>query len=412
MRIAMKKLFAMLLAMAMMVSLFACSNDKPDPTKEGSEPPASQGTEESAKPEESSAPSEAPAAPAENPDDIPDTMTSSDNKYQVAFITDVGQLKDKSFNQGTFDGVKLYAAANNKSYKYYQPANGDQATDDDRYDAMKFAVEGGAEVVVCAGFMQTAALSRAAAEFPDVPFIFIDGSPIDGCDNVAAIAFAEHQSGYLAGYAVVKEGYEKLGFSGGGGGTNPACCRFGYGFVQGANDAAKELGKTVDINYSWLYGASFSASTDLQTMINGWYNNGTEIVFACGGSMFQSIVAAAAANDGAVVGVDVDQSAQSDTVVTSAMKGLSASVQWAVAKVYDDSFSDIGGKGTSLGAKDDAVGLPTATWSLENYSVEEYEAQLADMASGKLVVDSMETEADFAKLTTTAWSNVKLSVIE
>lgn len=408
----MKKLFAMLLAMAMMVSLFACSNDKPDPTKEGSEPPASQGTEESAKPEESSAPSEAPAAPAENPDDIPDTMTSSDNKYQVAFITDVGQLKDKSFNQGTFDGVKLYAAANNKSYKYYQPANGDQATDDDRYDAMKFAVEGGAEVVVCAGFMQTAALSRAAAEFPDVPFIFIDGSPIDGCDNVAAIAFAEHQSGYLAGYAVVKEGYEKLGFSGGGGGTNPACCRFGYGFVQGANDAAKELGKTVDINYSWLYGANFSASTDLQTMINGWYNNGTEIVFACGGSMFQSIVAAAAANDGAVVGVDVDQSAQSDTVVTSAMKGLSASVQWAVAKVYDDSFSDIGGKGTSLGAKDDAVGLPTATWSLENYSVEEYEAQLADMASGKLVVDSMETEADFAKLTTTEWSNVKLNVIE
>ena len=408
----MKKLFAMLLAMAMMVSLFACSNDKPDPTKEGSEPPASQGTEESAKPEESSAPSEAPAAPAENPDDIPDTMTSSDNKYQVAFITDVGQLKDKSFNQGTFDGVKLYAAANNKSYKYYQPANGDQATDDDRYDAMKFAVEGGAEVVVCAGFMQTAALSKAAAEFPDVPFIFIDGSPIDGCDNVAAIAFAEHQSGYLAGYAVVKEGYEKLGFSGGGGGTNPACCRFGYGFVQGANDAAKELGKTVDINYSWLYGASFSASTDLQTMINGWYNNGTEIVFACGGSMFQSIVAAAAANDGAVVGVDVDQSAQSDTVVTSAMKGLSASVQWAVAKVYDDSFSDIGGKGTSLGAKDDAVGLPTATWSLENYSVEEYEAQLADMASGKLVVDSMETEADFAKLSTTPWSNVKLNVIE
>ena len=408
----MKKLFAMLLAMAMMVSLFACSNAKPDPTKEGSEPPASQGTEESAKPEESSAPSEAPAAPAEDPDDIPDTMTSSDGKYQVAFITDVGQLKDKSFNQGTFDGVKLYAAANNKSYKYYQPANGDQATDDDRYDAMKFAVEGGAEVVVCAGFMQTAALSKAAAEFPDVPFIFIDGSPIDGCDNVAAIAFAEHQSGYLAGYAVVKEGYEKLGFSGGGGGTNPACCRFGYGFVQGANDAAKELGKTVDINYSWLYGANFSASTDLQTMINGWYNNGTEIVFACGGSMFQSIVAAAAANDGAVVGVDVDQSAQSDTVVTSAMKGLSASVQWAVAKVYDDSFSDIGGKGTSLGAKDDAVGLPTATWSLENYSVEEYEAQLADMASGKLVVDSMETEADFAKLTTTAWSNVKLNVIE
>ena len=405
----MKKLFAMLLAMAMMVSLFACSSGNPDPTQGASEPPASQNTEESAEP--TTDPTDEPGPAAENPDDIPDTMTSSDSKYQVAFITDVGQLKDKSFNQGTFDGVKLYAAANGKSYKYYQPANGDAATDDDRYDAMKAAVEGGAEVIVCAGFMQEAALKKAAAEFPDVPFIFIDGYPI-GLDNVAGISFQEEQSGYLAGYAVVKEGFEKLGFTGGGGGTNPACCRFGYGFVQGANDAAKELGKTVDMNYSWQYGANFQASPELQTMMNGWYSNGTEIVFACGGSMFNSVAAAAAASDGLVVGVDVDQSSQSETVVTSAMKGLSSAVQWAVAKVYDGSFSDIGGNGTSLGAKDDAVGLPTATWRLENYTVAEYEAQLADMASGKLVVDSMVTEEDFAKLTATEWSNVTLNYID
>ena len=406
----MKKILAMLLAVVMVLSLAACTSGNPDPTQTASEPPASQpGTEESTEP--SQAPTEEPPAPAgDNPDDIADTMTSSDNKYQVAFITDVGQLKDKSFNQGTFDGVKLYAAANGKSYKYYQPANGDAATDDDRYDAMKAAVEGGAEVIVCAGFMQEAALKKAAAEFPEVPFIFIDGYPI-GLDNVAGISFQEEQSGYLAGYAVVKEGFEKLGFTGGGGGTNPACCRFGYGFVQGANDAAKELGKTVDINYSWQYGASFQASPELQTMMNGWYSNGTEIVFACGGSMFNSVAAAAAANDGLVVGVDVDQSAQSETVVTSAMKGLASSVQWAVAKVYDGTFSEIGGKGTSLGAKDDAVGLPTATWSLENYTIEEYEAQLADMASGKLVVDSMVAEEDFAKVTDTNWSNVALNYI-
>ena len=406
----MKKILAMLLAVVMVLSLAACTSGNPDPTQTASEPPASQpGTEESTEP--SQAPTEEPPAPAgDNPDDIADTMTSSDNKYQVAFITDVGQLKDKSFNQGTFDGVKLYAAANGKSYKYYQPANGDAATDDDRYDAMKAAVEGGAEVIVCAGFMQEAALKKAAAEFPDVPFIFIDGYPI-GLDNVAGISFQEEQSGYLAGYAVVKEGFEKLGFTGGGGGTNPACCRFGYGFVQGANDAAKELGKTVEMNYSWQYGAAFQASPELQTMMNGWYSNGTEIVFACGGSMFNSVAAAAAANDGLVVGVDVDQSAQSETVVTSAMKGLASSVQWAVAKVYDGTFSEIGGKGTSLGAKDDAVGLPTATWSLENYTIEEYEAQLADMASGKLVVDSMVAEEDFAKVTDTNWSNVALNYI-
>ena len=387
----MKKLSALVLALAMVFSLAACGGGNPTPApSQASDPTQAADPTPTSEPEAISA------------DDIDDNMTSADGKYQVAFITDVGQLKDKSFNQGTFDGVKLYAAENGKSYKYYQPANGDQATDDDRYDAMKAAVEGGAEVVVCAGFMQEGALKRAASEFTDVPFIFVDGYPLT---DDAGNAFQEEQCGYLAGYAVVKEGYTKLGFSGGGGGTNPACCRYGYGFVQGANAAAAEMGVNVEMNYSWQYGASFSASAELQTMISGWYTNGTEVVFACGGSMFQSIAAAASANDGLVVGVDVDQSSQSDTVITSAMKGLASSVQWAVAKVYDGSFEDIGGVGTSLGAKEDAVGLPTATWSLENYSVEEYEAQLADIVSGKLTVDSNfdNLEQDY--------SNLKLNII-
>ena len=327
-------------------------------------------------------------AEAVNPDDIADTMTSEDGVYQLAFVTDVGQLKDKSFNQGTWNGVKAYAAANGMSYKYYQPANGDQATDDDRYDAMKAAVEGGAQVVVCAGFMQEAALTKAAAEYPEAKFIFIDGYPI-GLDNVAPISFKEEQSGYFAGYAVVMDGFTKLGFTGGGGGTNPACCRFGYGFAQGAEAAAAELGVEVELKYSWQYGAAFSASPELQTMIKGWYETGTEIVFACGGSMFQSVVAAAAENDGFVVGVDVDQSAESDTVVTSAMKGLAEATEWAIAKCMDGTFAEIGGIATSLGVENDAVGLPTAedSWRFETYTVEQYEASLAAVKAGEIVVD-------------------------
>ena len=123
----------------------------------------------------------------------------------------------------------------------------------------------------------------------------------------------EEQCGYLAGYAVVKDGFTKLGFTGGGGGTNPACCRYGYGFVQGANAAAAEMDVQVEMNYSWQYGSSYSASPELQTMCNGWYENGTEVIFACGGSMFQSVAAAASANDGYVVGVDTDQAGDSDT---------------------------------------------------------------------------------------------------
>ena len=324
---------------------------------------------------------------AEDVDAIADTMTSADGTYKLAFVTDVGQLKDKSFNQGTWNGVKAYAYANGLSYKYYQPANGNEATDDDRYDAMKAAAEAGAEVIVCAGFMQGTALAKAAAEFTDVKFVFIDGWQL-GLTNVAPIAFAEEQSGYLAGYAIVKDGFEKVGFSGGGGGTNPATARYGYGFAQGMNAAAKEMGKTVELKYSWQYGAAFSASPELQTMISGWYETGTEIVFACGGSMFDSITAAASANDAFVVGVDVDQSILSETVVTSALKDLPNSTVWALNKFLNNEWETIGNNCTVLGAQDNSTGLPTANWLFETYTVEEYQAQFEAIKAGTLVPDA------------------------
>ena len=368
----MKKILAIALSLVMVLAMVACG-EEPAPTPDpGTETPTV----------------------ITNPDEIADEMTSEDGKYEIGFVTDVGQLKDKSFNQGTYDGVKLYAAANGLSYKYYQPANGDKATDDDRYDAMKAACDNGAKVVVCAGFLQEAALTKAAAEYPDVAFVFIDGYPVSVdadspvLTNVAGISFMEEQCGYFAGYAVVKEGFEKLRFTGGGGGTNPACVRYGYGFVQGANDAAKEMGKTVDINYTWQFGNTFSPSPELMAMVSGWYNAGTEIVFCCGGNMFQSVAQAAAENDGAVVGVDTDQSFESDTVVTSATKGLASAVQWALAKVYDGTFSEIGGNATSLGADNNAVGLPTATWSMQNFTVEEYEALFQKILNGEVTIDN------------------------
>ena len=362
----MKKILALLLVLAMALSLVACGG---------------------------SGSAAAPQAAANPADDVADEMTSSDGKYQVAFIADVGQLKDKSFNQGTYDGVKLYAANNDKTYKYYQPANGDQATDQDRADAFNLACQNGAEIVVAAGFIQEPAIRAAAQANPDVKFVFIDGSPQSDdagnvMTNVAGVAFKEEQCGYLAGYATVMEGYEKLGFMGGGGGTNAACQRYGYGYFQGANAAAAELNKTIEMNYSWAYGASFSASPELQALASGWYNNGTEVIFACGGSMFQSVAAAASAEDGKVVGVDVDQSFESPAVITSAMKGLADAAQWAIAKHYDGAWAEIGNKDNVLGAADNAVGLPTATWSLTGWSVADYEAMFAKMAAGELEISN------------------------
>ena len=365
----MKKMLALLLACAMVLGLCACG---------GSSAPADSGSAQS---------------PSASADAIPDEMTSDNGKYEVAFVTNIDALKDKSFNQGTFDGVKLYAAANGKSYKYYQPANISNATDDDRVDAFVLACENGAQVVVASGFLQMAALKIVAPQYPDVHFIFIDGSPVtdeagNALENVASIDFKEEESGFLAGYAAVMEGYTKLGFTGGGGGDTPSCVRYGYGFVQGADAAAKAKGVQVEMNYSWLYGSSFAASSELQTMATGWYSNGTEAIFCCGGSMFSSVAAAAGAEDGKVIGVDVDQSYESASVITSAVKGLVDATSWALEQHYEGKWDTIGGVSTSLGAKENAVGLPTDTWSLQNWSVEDYEALLADIASGKLAISS------------------------
>ena len=370
----MKKILALLLVLVMVLSMAACASS------------GSNGT---------------------SADDIADEMTSEDGKYQIAFVTDVGQLKDKSFNQGTYDGVKLYAAAAGKSYKYYQPAGGDESTDEDRYDAMKLAVENGAEVVVCAGFMQGTALAKAAAEFTDVKFVFIDGWAL-GMNNVAGICFQEEQCGYLAGYAAVMDGYTKLGFTGGGGGSNAACNRYGYGFVQGAEAAAAAKDVNVEINYSWLYGSSFQPSNELLAMATGWYQNGTEVIFCCGGSMFSSVSAAASAEDAKVIGVDVDQSYESATVITSAMKGIGEAAQQALkAAESEETWAAFIGDGTAaitLGAKDNAVGLPTATWSLTGWTVEEYEAMLADIVAGKISIDN----ADVAEPASTAHVTVNI----
>lgn len=377
----MKKVLSVVLALTMVFSLCACGGAAADTSKAGS---------------------------YTNGSDVADEMTSADGKYQIALVTDVGQLKDGSFNEGTWNGVKLYAANNGKSYKYYQPANGSEATDDDRYNAMAAAAEAGAEIIVTPGFLQEAALTKAATNYPDVKFVFIDGWSL-GLDNVAAVAYKEHECGYFAGYAVVKDGFTKLGFCGGGGGTNPACCRYGYGFVQGANAAAAELGVNVDINYTWLYGASYSPSTELQTLANGWYENGTEVIFACGGTLCQSVFAAAAANDGKVVGVDVDQAGDSDTVITSAMKELANSVQQMAAKFYEGKWNEIGNTCQTLGAAEGDTGLPTAdsSWRFSKFTVDEYKAMFQNVVDGKLVIDD-NYDANFGQ----AYSNVTVNVVE
>ena len=265
--------------------------------------------------------------------------TALADTYEIAMITDIGTIDDKSFNQGTWEGVVAYAEANGKTSNYFKPA----AQSTDIYlDEIDKAVTAGAKVVVTPGFLFEEPIFIAQDKYPEVTFILIDGNPHSGDyseyrteKNALGIVFAEEQAGYLAGYAAVKDGYTKLGFMGGM--AVPAVVRYGYGFVQGTDYAAKELGLTdVAINYNYTGG--FAATPEAQAMASSWYNDGVEVIFACGGAVGNSVMAAAEAANGKVIGVDVDQSSESQTVITSAMKGLGAAVEQALTAYYAGKF--------------------------------------------------------------------------
>ena len=150
------------------------------------------------------------------------------------------------------------------------------------------AIDEGYNVVVMPGYAFAGAIKETADIYPEVTFIALDVSAGDLGDdytlpsNLYCAVYQEELCGYMAGYAAVKLGYTKLGFLGGM--AVPAVVRYGFGYVQGVDAAAKELGITVDLKYA--YGNQFVGDADITAAMDTWYQGGTEIVFACGGGIY------------------------------------------------------------------------------------------------------------------------------
>ncbi len=283
---------------------------------------------------------------------------------QIALITDKGNIDDKSFNQGSWEGVVEFCKDNDiKDYQYIKP---EDASDAGYLKAIDDAVKAGAKVVVTPGFLFEVPVFEAQTKYPEVKFILLDGAPhnTDYTDfthntNVASVKYAEEQSGYLAGYAAVKDGMTKLGFMGGM--AVPAVQAFGYGFLEGAEAAAAELGLADGaITVTYHYTGNFEENDTNKATAKTMYQEGTEVIFACGGSVGKSVMSAANESSAKVIGVDVDQRYDSETVVTSAMKGLGASVYAVLDAIYNkDSWATYGGEETYFNAANAGVGLPT-----------------------------------------------------
>ena len=322
---------------------------------------------------------------------------------KVALTCDTGTIDDESFNQACWTAVSGYMG---DDCQYYIPEA--DASDEDRETMIRQAVNDGADVIVCVGYLYGASLAWAADQYPDVKFIAVDVTQGDiGTDAIPAncycITFKEEQAGYLAGYAIAKDGKTKLGFLGGM--AVPAVIRYGYGFVQGADAAAAELGQNIEINY--FYGGQFYGDANITSRMEGWYSNGTQVVFACGGGIYTSAVEAALKNNGYVIGVDVDQNYIGangvadgtyayNPFITSAMKGLSEAVNTALADIDAGSWGDIAGSNGNFGLEDgDYIGLPTDadSWNFESFTTDEYEEVKGKIKSGEITVDNSSDDA-------------------
>ena len=322
---------------------------------------------------------------------------------KVAMVTDYGDITDQSFNQTTYEACKDWASANGVEFNYFKPATNDDA---DRVASIEEAIEQDYNVIVMPGYAFAPAIVEVAPDYEDVKFVALDVSQYDldtasgttdwNSDNTFCAVYQEEIAGYMAGVAAVKLGYKKLGFLGGM--AVPAVIRYGYGFVQGAEAAAKELGLT-DVEIKYAYGNQFYGDADITARMDTWYGAGTEVVFACGGGIFTSAAEAAAKTNGKVIGVDVDQAAAIDgdygegMTVTSAMKGLSATVNTLLTEIKGGNWSKYGGTLQNLGmvSGDDPtanyVQLGTTQYD-DNFTEDDYKAMVADIYDGKIKIDN------------------------
>ncbi len=349
----------------------------------------------------------------------------ADEAMKVAMVTDYGDITDQSFNQTTYEAAKAFCEANGFEFQYYKPASD---SDTDRISSIENAIDDGYTVVIMPGYAFAKAIVGTVGENPDATFIALDVSEYDLQDangtaddfswvypkNLYSAVYQEELCGYMAGYAAVKLGYKQLGFLGGM--AVPAVVRYGYGFVQGADDAAAELGLK-DVTMKYVYGNQFYGDADITAYMDTWYAGGTEIVFACGGGIYDSAGEAAAKVGAKVIGVDVDQAAIIDgkygegITVTSAMKGLAATVNAQLTAIKEGKFE--GGKVENLGLvsedpDENFVQIAPSTQFADGFTKEDYQALVSKMFAGAIKVSgAIEAEPEVSAITVEYLGNIK-----
>ena len=361
-----------------------------------------------------------------------------DKGVKVAMITDYGDITDQSFNQTTYEACKAYCDANNIKFKYYKPT-GDST--EARVASVNAAIAEGYTIIVMPGYAFGGTIVEVADNNPEIKFVALDVARGDLLEakygkeydynpdnpkwtyqlpsNVTCFVYQEEISGFMAGYAAVKEGYKKLGFLGGM--AVPAVIRFGFGFVQGVNAAAVEMNIANEVSVNYVYGGKFNGTPEITAVMDTWYQGGTEVVFACGGGIFTSACEAAtkAGVNGKVIGVDTDQSYiingkyGAGLCITSAMKGLAPTVNTILTDIFAGKWENYAGKINKLGmvsgtdASLNYVQLPTDTWSMTNFTKADYATLVGKIFDGTITISDAIDKMPTTTIKVTTQDNIK-----
>lgn len=334
--------------------------------------------------------------------------TSSTNEFAgacdandpvIGFVTDTGGIDDKSFNQGTWEGIEQYCAENNVGATYVESTDSAQV----KSNLTTMSETAGIEIVVGSGFNFANDMYEVASAHPETDYVIIDAEPsnpetgeVEQLDNVASYLFNEQEAGFLVGYvAGMTTETNRVGFVGGQ--EIPPVQKFGWGYVQGVNAANPEA--TVDYQYSGTFTDATVGNTIAETMIQ----QGSDIIFASAGGTNDGVVKAGidhtvAGDPISIIGVDrdmyddgiyegtIDGGDAKSVILTSAVKMVGNAAYEGIEGHFNDTFP--GGQTTVLGLAENGVGLPEVNPNLDDATVSAAQTALADF--GTVSVDKDE----------------------
>lgn len=324
----------------------------------------------------------------------------SDAGFKVGMVTDAGTIDDKSFNQGTWEGVKRAAEEFGLEHRYLKPAG---TTEADYMKEIGNLFDADYKFIVTPGFKFETAIFQAQDKYPDAKFVLIDGYPHNGDynavvnENSVSIFFAEHESGFLAGIAAAVELQEgEAGFIGGM--EIPAVQKFNWGFQQGIAYANENLGTSISLKpENVVYEGSFDNSAAGGQLAAQMFDRGVNVIFCAAGGVGVGAINEAknrvqAGEDVWIVGVDVDQyadgvydeGANSSVVLTSATKKIDQVAYDMIKAELDGSFP--GGEILTFDAKNDGVGIPAENPNLSEATTSQVNEIYAQIKAGEIVV--------------------------